>query len=165
MLNLLQYCFCFTFWLFDHEACGILGFPGGASGKESTCWCRRCKKTRVQSLGWEDPQEEGMATHSSILVQGNPMDRGAWWAIVHGVTKSWTRLSNWGHACGILAPWPGIKPTAPALESRVLTSGPPGESLETLLNWVTWISWFLVFLSCHFHQTVFITFAIYCLYI
>ena len=25
----------------------------------------------------------------------NPMDRGAWWATVHGVTKSWTRLSNW----------------------------------------------------------------------
>ena len=24
----------------------------------------------------------------------NPMDRGAWWAIVHGVTKSWTQLSN-----------------------------------------------------------------------
>ena len=24
----------------------------------------------------------------------NPMDRGAWWATVHGVTKSWTRLSN-----------------------------------------------------------------------
>jgi len=25
---------------------------------------------------------------------GNPMDRGAWWAIVHGVAKSWTQLSN-----------------------------------------------------------------------
>ena len=26
---------------------------------------------------------------------GNPMDRRAWWSIVHGVTKSWTRLSDW----------------------------------------------------------------------
>ena len=46
--------------------------------------------TWVRSLGWEDPLEEGMATHSSILA----MDRGAWGATVHGVTKSWTGLSD-----------------------------------------------------------------------
>ena len=46
----------------------------------------------VQPLGWEDPLEEGMATHSSILACRIPMDRGAWWAIVHRVTKNWTRL-------------------------------------------------------------------------
>ena len=28
---------------------------------------------------------------------GNPMDRGAWWVVVHGITKSWTWLSNWAH--------------------------------------------------------------------
>ena len=33
---------------------------------------------QVQSLGQEDPLEEGMATHSSILAWGIPMDRGAW---------------------------------------------------------------------------------------
>ena len=42
----------------------------------------------VQSLGWEDPLEEGVATHSSILAWRIPMDKGAWWATVHGVTKS-----------------------------------------------------------------------------
>ena len=42
---------------------------------------------RVQSLGWEDPLEEGMATHSSILAWRIPMDRGAWRATVHGVRK------------------------------------------------------------------------------
>jgi len=42
------------------------GFPGGASGKEPTCQYRR-QGTWVQSLGEEDPLEEGMATHSSIL--------------------------------------------------------------------------------------------------
>ena len=47
-------------------------------------------ETTVQSLGWEDPLEEGMATHSSILAWRIPMDRGAWWATVHGVTKSQT---------------------------------------------------------------------------
>ena len=41
-------------------------FPGGASGKEPAFQCRRYE-TLVQSLGWEDPLEEGMATHSSIL--------------------------------------------------------------------------------------------------
>ena len=40
------------------------------------------------SLVWEDPLEEGMATHSSILAWRIPMDRGAWQAIAHGVTES-----------------------------------------------------------------------------
>ena len=48
------------------------------------------RETWVQSLGWEDPLEEGMATHSSILAWRIPMDRGTWWATVHGVSKSWT---------------------------------------------------------------------------
>ena len=48
----------------------------------------------VQSLSWEDPLEEGIATHYSILAWRIPMNRGAWWAIVHGVAKSQTRLSN-----------------------------------------------------------------------
>ena len=50
-------------------------------------------ETWVRSLGWEDPLEEGMAIHSSILAGRLPMDRGAWWATVHGVAKSWTLLS------------------------------------------------------------------------
>ena len=52
------------------------------------------RETWVQSLGWEDPLEEGMTTHSSILAWKIPMDRGAWGAAVHGVTKSWTQLSD-----------------------------------------------------------------------
>ena len=47
-------------------------------------------ETWVRSLGWEDPQEESMATHFSILVWRNPMDRGAWQATFHEVAKSWT---------------------------------------------------------------------------
>ena len=52
-------------------------------------------ETWVWSLGWEDPQEEGMATHSSILAWSIPMDRGAWQAIVHRVSKSQTQLKDW----------------------------------------------------------------------
>ena len=51
-------------------------------------------ETWVRSLGWEDPLEEGMATLSGILAWKIPMDRGAWWAIVHWVAKSWARLSD-----------------------------------------------------------------------
>ena len=41
-------------------------------------------ETWVQSLDEEDPLEEEMATHSSILVRKNPTDRGAWQAVVRG---------------------------------------------------------------------------------
>ena len=61
-----------------------LSHPCGSDGKEST------HKTGdwLRTLGWEDPLEEGMATHSSILAWRIPMDRGAWQTTVHGVTKS-----------------------------------------------------------------------------
>ena len=48
------------------------------------------QETWVQFLGWEDPLEEGVATHSSILAWRISMDRGAWQATVHGVAKSQT---------------------------------------------------------------------------
>ena len=51
-------------------------------------------ETWVQSLGWEDPLEEGMATHSCILAWRIPMDRGAWRATALGVAKSQAQLSD-----------------------------------------------------------------------
>ena len=48
----------------------------------------------ILSLGWEDPLEEDMATHSRFLAWKIPLDRGAWQATVHGVAKSQTWLSN-----------------------------------------------------------------------
>ena len=45
------------------------------------------QETQVQSLGQEDPMEEGMVNHSSILAWRNHMDRGAWLAVVHRVTE------------------------------------------------------------------------------
>ena len=52
------------------------------------------RETWVQSLGREDPLEEEIATHSSIFAWRIPMDRRAWQATVHGVTKSQTQLSD-----------------------------------------------------------------------
>jgi len=45
------------------------------------------RETWVRFLSWEGPLEEGMATLSSILAWKIPMDRGAWWATVHGVAR------------------------------------------------------------------------------
>ena len=51
------------------------------------------QETWVQSLGWEDPLEKKMATHFSILAWKISW-RGAWWAAVHGDTKSQAGLSD-----------------------------------------------------------------------
>ena len=47
------------------------------------------QETQVQALDQEDPLEKEMAVHWSSYLE-NSMDRGPWWATVHGVTKSWT---------------------------------------------------------------------------
>ena len=59
------------------------------------------KETWVRFLGWEDPLEKEKATHSHFQARKipyscweNPMDRRGWEAAVHGVTKSWTQLSD-----------------------------------------------------------------------
>ena len=51
-------------------------------------------ETSVQSLGQEDPLEEEIATHFSILTWRIPMDRKVWQTAVYGVMKSQTRLSD-----------------------------------------------------------------------
>ena len=96
-------------------------------------------ETWVRSLDWEDPPEEGMANHSSILAWRIPIDRGAQWATVHGVTKSRTWLSDWAEGLqwewaatrltGFLVPWP----VPWQWKHRILTTGPPGNSLNYVL--------------------------------
>ena len=51
------------------------------------------QETWVWFLGWEDPPEDGMATHSSIIAWRIPMDRGAWWATVLGVAR--VNMTEW----------------------------------------------------------------------
>ena len=52
------------------------------------------QETPVQVLSWDDPLEEGMATNFCILAWRIPTERGAWWATVHEVANSQTRLSH-----------------------------------------------------------------------
>ena len=46
------------------------------------------QKTQVRSLGWEDPLEEELATHSSVLAWEISMDRETWWATVPEITNT-----------------------------------------------------------------------------
>ena len=76
-----------------------LGSPSGSVVKNPPAM-QEPQKTKVQSLGWEDPLKEGKATHSSILAWWIPMDREAWQAMVRGVTKcqTWLKWLN-THTC------------------------------------------------------------------
>ena len=71
-----------------------LGFPGGSDFKESAC--------SAENLGSIPGSERSPGERNGCPLQysglGNPMDRGAWQATVHGVTKSWTVLCKHLHA-------------------------------------------------------------------
>ena len=69
------------------------GFPGGSVLKTLPA-TQETQEMRVRFLGWEDPLEEEMATHSSILAWKIPMNREAWWTTFHGVAKSRTQLKG-----------------------------------------------------------------------
>ena len=64
------------------------GLPRGTTGKEPANQCRR-HEMQVQSLCWEDPLEEGMATPLQYSCLEDPMDTGARQAMVHRVSKNW----------------------------------------------------------------------------
>ena len=66
------------------------GFPGGSVGKESAC--NAGDLGSVPGSGRSPAGGHGSPLQSSCLE--NPMDRGAWWATVHGVTEGQTRLSD-----------------------------------------------------------------------
>ena len=70
-----------------------MGFHGGSDGKESAC---NAGATRDEGSnpGLGRSPVEGLGNPLQYSCLENPMDRGAWWATVHGVTKSWTRLKQ-----------------------------------------------------------------------
>ena len=76
-----------------HSLVKPMGFPLAQMIKNPPAM----QETWVRCPGLEEPLEEGMATHSSVVALRIPVDRGAWRAAVHGVAKCWTRLSTGQH--------------------------------------------------------------------
>ena len=72
----------------------LLGLPSWLTGKEFPCQSRRCRKWGIQSLGLGRSSGEGKGKPLWYSCLGNPMDRGAWWAKVHGVANSQIRLRD-----------------------------------------------------------------------
>ena len=67
-----------------------MGFPVGSDGKESAC--NTGDPGLIPGSGRFSGEGTGSPLQYSCL--GHPTDRGAWWAAVHGVTKSRTRLND-----------------------------------------------------------------------
>ena len=67
-----------------------MGFPGGSDGKESACSAGDWGSVHASGKS----PGEGNGNPLQYYCLGNPIDRGAWWATVHGVAKSGTGLSN-----------------------------------------------------------------------
>ena len=77
-------------WIWQFR-CVLGGFSSGTR-ERTHLPMQEMLETGVQSLGREDPLEEGMATHSSFLASRISMDRGAWWAIAHEVAEADTTV-------------------------------------------------------------------------
>ena len=73
-----------------------LGFPRWPSGKESACQCKRLKRHRFNPWVRRSPGG-GNSNPLQYSWLENSIDKGAWWATVHGVPKSWTWLSTHTH--------------------------------------------------------------------
>ena len=67
-----------------------MGFPGGSDGKESAC--NAGDLGLIPRLGRSPGEGNGNPLQYFCLE--NATDRGAWWATVHEVSKSWTQLSD-----------------------------------------------------------------------
>ena len=83
------WCILFFSWLY-YLCSGNKGFPGDSDGKESDC--NAGDLGSIPGVGRSPGEGNDNPPQCSCL--GNPMDRGAWQAIVQGVTKIWTQLSD-----------------------------------------------------------------------
>ena len=140
------------------------GFPSGASGEDPTCQCKR-HETLVWSLGREDPLEEEMATHSSILAWRIPWTEAPGGLQSTGsqrVRHGWSNLARTNKLChtsGVGCPAleslpnPGVEPpslTSPALAGVFFTTSAPWKAFKTLnksqIIWIGMVSLLFLFM-------------------
>ena len=94
-----------------------MGFPGSSDGKASACNVE--DPSSVPGLGRSPGKGNGKPLQYSCLE--NSMDGGAWWATVHGVAKSQTRLSNFtATSWTMLTTVPEEQPSCHMLQRRIL---------------------------------------------
>ena len=93
--------------------------PGGSDSKASACNVGDLGS--IPGLGRSPGEGNGNPLQYSCLE--NSMDGGAWWATVHGVTKSGTQLSDFIFLGDL--PNPGAEPGSPTLQADALLSEPP----------------------------------------
>ena len=90
---------CLFLFFFQYLKMGkstlVKGFPGGSNSKESagSAWDLDCSINSIPGLGRSLGEGNGYPLPYSCLE--NSMDRGPWWATVHGVIKNWIWMSNW----------------------------------------------------------------------
>ena len=86
----------------------VWGFPGGSLVKNPTCQCWSCGKLRFDHWVGKSPWRRKWQPTPAFL-RGNPGNKRAWWATIHGVSKSRTDCSNWAHgkrgACMLSLQW------------------------------------------------------------
>ena len=118
-----------------HICSRAVTLPWWFRGKESTCQCRRLEfDSWVRKISWRNSNP----LQYSCL--GNPMNRGVWWATIHGVTKSQTQLSMHSQGDNIIPTkkgrWlfsPSISVKCP-MSKAVLRSGVPAYPTSALEN-------------------------------
>ena len=94
-----------TPWPAAHQAPPSMGFSrqehwvgaSGTSGKESAFHRRKLKRCGFDLWVGKIPWRRKWQPPPTRICLKHSMDRGTWWVTVHGVAKSWTRLSTWAH--------------------------------------------------------------------
>ena len=125
------------------------GFPGGTSGKASTCPCGRWKRLGFDSWVQKIPWRRAWQHPVQYSYLENPMDRGAWKATVCRVTKSWSWLSGWARMLArISSAWGGsvqgtlcCRAPVHALRAIPLLLCWEGETISQSFSW-----WLLLFM-------------------
>ena len=97
-LPLGQYIYIYIqIYIYIFEKYCLIGFPGGASDKEPTCQCKRCKRYGfnpwVRKIPWRRKWHP-----TPVFLPGKSIDRGACWAAVQGSQKARHSWSDLAHA-------------------------------------------------------------------
>ena len=132
LLNLLQYCFCFMFWFFGHEACGILAPQFSSVAQSYPTLCNPMNHS-TPGLPIHHQLPESTQTHvhwvSDAIQPSHPLSSPSPPALNPSQHQGLFKWVSSLHQVAKVLEFQ-IKPTPPEMEGEVLTTGPPGKSLQ-----------------------------------